>query len=701
MSKARVDFCRSVKSKMKPLHFSFVRNKVVLGVKVAIITLVLIAIYYPDLTIVGNEAIRSELTSYILAIPFLLTYLLYRKRKMLRAVITLETHNSTRKAIFFHEAVGAMLCLAAFLLYWHGFYTFHPLEYHMFSLPIFAAGLILLIFNTKTLKVLAFPIAFLLFLTPPPLEIVYAVGTTLSTLSSEAAYHTLKAVGLPVSLATQYGTPVITLEKLGGTPLTFAIDVACAGIYSFIGFTVFAVFVAYIARGATWKKAIVFFAGFPLIYTLNIIRIIMIVFIGYHSGMEAAMNAFHLLGGWVLIFLGTLILVSLSEKIWKIQIFTSKPKATPCPNCNPSIKDDQNFCPACGKLRKYMNINISKRDLAKIVALLIITSLILTIQVPVFALTEGPLEVLIQSPGGKQATTQVFPEIPKYTLEFVYRDTKFEEIARRDRALLYAYTPINKTEETIFVSVEIGDSYVLHHTWEASLIRVPQSTGRPPRVTQLDLKDVQLLQNPPITGRFFAFRHIESNLTEVILYWKESAIFNTGSSSEQKYVQISLTAYPDNPENIYQIEEKLLPFGLAIANYWQPIKTWSQIAQIIARHGAKLITIPTTVLAIILITQATKKRKEKKINLKLYNKLALKEEKLILQAVRLASQQRKPTANAIASHYQKLAGKTIELELLLKKLNEAEQAGLIKRDITSTADEPLLIWKDRIPVKSL
>jgi len=144
------------------------------------------------------------------------------------------------------------------------------------------------------------------------------------------------------------------------------------------------------------------------------------------------------------------------------------------------------------------------------------------------------------------------------------------------------------------------------------------------------------------------------------------------------------------------IEDQLLPFGKAIANYWQPIKTWSQIALLISQNGITLIGITIALLAAILSYQLVKNRGEKKSNLKLYNKLAQQEEKLILKAAHEASKKEKPTANTIASHYQKLTGKTIDLELLITKLNQAEKAGLIKRDITSQEDEPILTWKSQI-----
>jgi len=139
-------------NKMESPRFHPTRSTIALSIKAIAILGAIIAIYFQDLAIVANEAIRSELMSYVLAIPFLLSYLVYRKRKMLRATTPFETTNPIRKPTYTHEIVGALLCLTAFLLHWHGSYTFHPLEYHLVSLPLFTARLILIIFNAKTLR---------------------------------------------------------------------------------------------------------------------------------------------------------------------------------------------------------------------------------------------------------------------------------------------------------------------------------------------------------------------------------------------------------------------------------------------------------------------------------------------------------------------------------------------------------------------
>jgi peroxiredoxin len=160
-------------------------------------------------------------------------------------------------------------------------------------------------------------------------------------------------------------------------------------------------------------------------------------------------------------------------------------------------------------------------------------------------------------------------------------------------------------------------------------------------------------------------------------------------------VKISLIAYPKTPEEISQIEEQLLPEAEAIANHWQPIKAWTQIALTISQNGPALATATATLLAITLTYQKLQNRQAKKSNIKLYNKLS-EHNKLIIEATHRASEKDEPTTSAIASRYEMLAGTKIEIEELIKKLSETEKVGLIKKDITSHGDEPRLTWKTKL-----
>jgi exosortase len=676
------------------------QSHVALTVKIAAIALATLVLFSQDLAIIFNDALRSETTSHILAIPIIFTYLIYRKRKMLRAVTPLETQGQPKETKHLPTIAGILLSTTAILLYWYGSYTFTPLEYHMSALPIFAAGLTLILFNPQTLRQVAFPTAFLILLTPPPSEILYGLGSTLSIISSEASNSIINALGVPSTLSSEYGNPTILITRPNGATISFAVDIACSGIYSLIGFLIFAAFIAFIIRDRPWKKLALFLVGLPLIYLLNIIRITSILLIGYHYGEETALQIFHLLGGWTLIFLGTLLLIAISEKIFKMQIF-AKP-AEKCPKCNPKTETKQSFCLACGKILTPTSVRLARKDLAKILAVTVLVILIMSIQAPVFALTQSPAMVIINTPAGQQVSTAILPEISGYELDFIYRDTRFEEIAKQDMALLYRYmsidTPANQSNKPVWVTIEIASTRYSLHTWEACLITWRIQQGYQPRATEIELKEVQLVENPPIFGRYFVFQYITTNETQAVLYWFETTTFAVNSTSQQKHVKTSLIVYPDDLENLTSLENQLLVAATAIANYWQPIKTWSQITLFLSQNGNKLVTATIAMLVVTIIFYIFERRKERKMNSQTYKKLPTSS-KQIIDATHETEKTTISTLNNIATAHQNKTGQPVDKEKLLHDLSSIEKTSILKRVITNRNDEPILIWKTQMAIR--
>jgi exosortase/archaeosortase family protein len=324
-------------------------------------------VFGQDLAKMVVDALQNESTSYVLAIPFLFAYLVYRKRRMLRAVMPLERQAQQKVFGFFATIVGVLLASMAMLFYWFGSSTPTPLEYHMLTLPIFAAGLTLILFNRQIFRELKFPLAFLILLTPPSI-ILSNVGPAFSAISSEASYGFIRLVGISSTLTSEYGNPVIQVVRSGGQTLGFAVDVASSGICSLLGFLVFGVFIGYIIREKPLKKLALFLIGFPLIYALSIARIATILLIGYNFGRYVAIELFLPLSGVILIFLGTLLLLVFSDRVFHTQIF-SRPSQQ-CLNCSIPLIADRTFCYSCGKILIPTPAKFHRTDLAKIVAVI-------------------------------------------------------------------------------------------------------------------------------------------------------------------------------------------------------------------------------------------------------------------------------------------------------------------------------------------
>jgi len=666
-------------------------GNLMLALKAATMTIAIIILYLRDLAIIFNDALNNEATSYILIVPILLAYLIYRKRKMLRATMPTDAENPPKNTRHLPTLAGILLCITAIILYWYGSYTFTPLEYHILTLPIFTAGLVLILFNPQTLRQALFPVAFLAFLTPPPSEILYGLGSTLSVISSEASTAIANLFRIPATL-TEYNTTII-VTRPDNTTMSFAVDIACSGIYSLIGFLVFVAFLAFIVRDKLWKKLATFTIGFPLIYLLNILRITIIIGIGYQFGEQQALDLFHLLGGWILIFLGTLILLTISEKILKTQIFTRKRDT--CPSCTSQTPSPtETYCHTCGRITKYPRANPRKVDIAKIIAVALATILLMSTQAPVYALTQGPAQILIQTPTGEQGNTQIFPNITGYTTQFLYRDTNFEQTAKQDLSLIYFYAPQQEDKEPVWVALEIADTTASLHRWETCLITWPQTHGYQPGVTQLELNDTTILENPPIIARYFGFQYHSDNQTQLVLYWYETSIFTINNASQQKHVKISLITYPENPEAIPNIKNQLLPIAEKIADYWQPIKTWTLISLTLSRQGPQIAAATIALLITLAAFYLLELKKQTTANANAYRKLSRQNQQLV-DAIQKTQKKAPATINRINETYRTATGHTIATAELEQRIAELEKTGIIASRIANDQDEPAQTWKPK------
>jgi len=672
------------------------QHRLSIAIKFSVITIAVVALYFQDLSMVFNGALTNESTTFqVLAVPFLFAYLLYRKRKMINATLQPPQTETRVFQKYSSTLTGIALSAVAILTYWYGSYTFTPLIYHMITLPFLVVGLTLILFNLQTLKQLIIPIAFLIFLTPPPDQIFFSVGSALANLCASASNALANVFGMHAVLSTASGSPIITLIRPDHISLPFGVDVACSGVYSLLGFVIFALFIAYIMRGKLINKFVVLIMGIPLIVALNIIRITSILSIGYNFGENLALNLFHFVSATALLFLGTLLLLVITDKVFK------QPKPPqPCPTCNPPPTNSaEPFCPNCGKLFKQSKTKLNKADIAKIAGIAIIVVMLLSIRAPVFALTQGPAQVITQTPQGIQVNTSnpMLPNIQGYTLNYLYRDTAFEQESGDDAALVYSYTAVsNDSALSVYVAIQIAASVTSEHQWEYCLVTYPLSQGNPTTVNTLDDKNIQLQANPPMTAHYFAFQYTDTNQTQVVLYWYETATFNTNNTAQTKSVMISLITYPSSPQNVTQAENQELPIANAINNYWAPIQTWSVVALAISQNGFALSIVASVILAVLIFYAVFLDKREKTQLRNMFRKLPEKN-KTLITAVDNAQKEGTPSTQGIINQLQKLTNAIVDKGWLIEKLNEAQNAGLIKQAIANDNDEPTIQWKNQIP----
>ena len=216
----------------------------------------------------------------------------------------------------------------------------------------------------------------------------------------------------------------------------------------------------------------------------------------------------------------------------------------------------------------------------------------------------------------------------------------------------------------------------------------------------MDIRDIQLQDNPPITARYFAFQYKNTNQTQVVLYWYQTATFNTNGTAQTKSVMISIIMYPPSPQNFSDAEAQELLFASAINNYWQPIQTWSTIALTISQNGLALSAATAAILIALIIYRLILSQQEKASLLTLYSKLPTETQTLI-KAVQEAQEQNNPTTQGIADQLQKLTKLSPDQTWLNQKFDELQNAGLIKKTLINQNDNPALAWKNQIHQKTI
>ncbi len=661
----------------------------------------IILVFWQYFSILIDDVLKNEMATYILALPFLITYMLYRERETIKAWHEFETE---KKGSISKDIVGASLCVSSMFIYGYGSFNFNTLMYHSMALLVFILGGSILIFGIQNMRNMALPLISLLLLIIPYREEAYQISAELSVLTTNVTYNLLKVLGFPVSLSSLYESPSIILETSSGQ-IPFVIDIACAGAYSLLGFLVFAFFFAYISQGSRIKKIVWLLIGFCFIYLMNIFRVSLILAIGYWWGVEAAMGLFHTFSGSLLIFGASFIMILVGEKIFRMGILktNTRNKTEPCFVCKKNASGTNSFCGFCGRFlgKKF---SLKKMDIIKVLSIALIIGVILNFQLPSLASAQKRImatDIHDLSQGENQT---LIPNLDDYDPTFLYRDQKFEIMTQQDASLLFIYNTENRSKAPIFVSIEIADSHSKLHRWEVCLyIASPE-----PSVNPISSKDITIFQNPPFNGRLFVYQYTRSEQTVMILYWYQKVAIKIGDTWTTRYLKTSLIAYLDsfvrtgeinNVEQNESIENILMTIAQNIIEYWEPVKTWSGIIVAFSEWGQTL-AISTFLISLVFpktfslfMRRGKDSQTQSRYKQLVWHSTFSRKEKLLLETLDILGKQGTMTTIELAKLIQQKTAEKFNTETFLEILDQAEKNGFIQKTMENRDSKPMLVWK--------
>jgi exosortase len=153
-----------------------------------------------------------------------------------------------------------------------------------------AAGTILFVLGWHHLRILGFPLAFLLLMVPIPAIIFNQIAFPLQLIASQFGESTLTLCGIPV---LREGNVIILAHA------TLEVAEACSGIRSLVSLLTLGIIYGYFTDSRGWVRTIVALATVPIAIVANGMRVAGTGLAAHYFGPEAATGFFHTFSGWL------------------------------------------------------------------------------------------------------------------------------------------------------------------------------------------------------------------------------------------------------------------------------------------------------------------------------------------------------------------------------------------------------------------
>ena len=256
-----------------PSHWGF-------AIPVLVLSVLVVGIYHNILFRLGAHWYTDPDYSHGFLVPLLALYFLWERRRQL---LTLPvTPNIAGIGLLGFGLLMLVLGSVGAELY-----------LQRTSVIVVIAGLVLLLLGSASLRMLAFPIAFLLFMVPLPAIVVNAIAFPLQLFAAKTAAFCLFNFGIPV---LREGNVIV----LAGTTLEVA--EACSGIRSLQALLALGTVYAYFTQSVMWKRWVLVLLSIPIAIVANAFRVSGTGILAHYRGAQAAEGFYHTFSGW-LIFL--------------------------------------------------------------------------------------------------------------------------------------------------------------------------------------------------------------------------------------------------------------------------------------------------------------------------------------------------------------------------------------------------------------
>lgn len=240
--------------------------------------------YYPVLK--GLVTIWSNMEEYShgsLVLP-ISVYMLWRKKDVLSTIRVVPS------------GWGAVIILVSLMLYVFAYYAEITTLSALSMIPLLA-GVVIYLFGFEMLRIVAFPLCFLVFMVPAPAQILAQLTMPLQLFVSKASSLVASNLGIPLMREGN----VIHLPQQ-----TLQVVQACSGLMSMISLWMLSALTGYFSLSSNLLRGVLFLLSTPIAVFVNIIRVFLLIIFFYFLDVDLTRGSLHTLYGMAIFALSIL-----------------------------------------------------------------------------------------------------------------------------------------------------------------------------------------------------------------------------------------------------------------------------------------------------------------------------------------------------------------------------------------------------------
>lgn len=166
------------------------------------------------------------------------------------------------------------------------------------------AGSVLFLGGWARLRVLLFPLAFLLLMVPLPALVFNKIAFPLQLLASNVGEYSISAMEIPI---LREGNVLILANA------TLEVAEACSGIRSLVSLFTLGIVFGYFADRRVWVRSVIALSAIPVAIIANGLRVASAGVAAHNYGTEGVEGVFHDASGWVVFGIAFLMMLGIQR----------------------------------------------------------------------------------------------------------------------------------------------------------------------------------------------------------------------------------------------------------------------------------------------------------------------------------------------------------------------------------------------------